>query len=162
MIIMGIDPGTHRLGYGAVHVAGSKLTAITYGCIEPKKDVLAGDRLLEIFDSITRLVSDIKPDSVAIEELFFAKNVTTGLHVAEARGVVILAARQAQVPIAEYKPNAIKSAVAGYGLAQKPQMQKMVQMLLGLKELPKPDDAADGLAIAICHAVLGRQAQLGR
>lgn len=160
MVILGIDPGTHRLGWGAIHVAGSKFTAIEYGCIEPGKDVLPGDRLLEIFTSVSKMITDIRPDSIAIEDLYFAKNVTTGLRVAEARGVVILAARQAGLPIAEYKPNAIKSAVAGFGLAQKPQMQKMVQMLLGLKELPKPDDAADGLAIAICHAVLGRNPQL--
>ncbi len=127
--------------------------SLAYGCVEPKNLVLAGDHLLVIFNEVTKIITEYKPDIMAIEELYFLQNVTTGLRVAEARGVAILAARQALIPIAEYKPNMIKSTVAGYGHATKPQMQKMVQIQLKLATLPKPDDAADGLAIAICHAI---------
>ncbi len=142
------------MGYGIIDSSGQTMVAVAYGCIEPPKASVAADRLLYLHAAISQLIVDYKPDTFAIEELYFMQNVTNGLKVAEARGVAILAARQANLAVAEYKPTRIKSVVSGYGHATKPQMQKMVQMLLKLKVLPKPDDAADGLAIAICHAVL--------
>mgnify|MGYP001572078506 CR=1 FL=1 len=117
---------------------------------------MPGDRLVEIDQVLTALIDQYRPDAVAIEELYFVQNVTTGLKVAEARGVLVLGVRRAHLPLAEYKPNLIKSTVTGYGLASKKQFQKMVQMLLKMPSLPTPDDAADGLAIAITHAALSR------
>ena len=160
MKILGLDPGTHRIGYGVIEVVGSNLQPTTYGCLETKPAVLLGDRLVEISDTLDTLIRDHQPDAIAIEELYFVQNVTTGLKVAEARGVLLLGARRARIPVAEYKPNLIKSTVAGYGLAGKQQVQRMVQLLLKLPSLPKPDDAADGLAIAITHAILSRNPNL--
>ena len=156
MRILGLDPGTHRIGYGLIDAQGQKMTAETYGCLETQAGIFPGDRLVEIDQLLASLIHQYRPEVVAIEELYFVQNVTTGLRVAEARGVLVLGSRRAGLPIAEYKPNLIKSTVTGYGLASKQQVQKMVQMLLNLPTLPKPDDAADGLAIAMCHAVLSR------
>lgn len=156
MRILGIDPGTHRLGYGVIDKQGSRLVAVTYGCLQTNRLATTAGRLQEIFKEVTNIVTKYSPDQIAIEELYFMQNVTTALRVAEARGVVLLAAVQAGLVIAEYKPNAIKAAVAGYGMASKQQIQKMVQLQLKLTVLPKPDDAADGLAVAMCHALVGR------
>ncbi len=157
---MGLDPGTHRLGWGVIAAQGSKTTLTAFGCIEPEVGLLSGDRLVAIHDQVTKLIKQYRPDGVAVEELHFVQNVTTGLKVAEARGVILLAIREAQLPVAEYKPNLIKAAVTGYGHADKRQIQKMVQMLFHLEKPPKPDDAADGLAVALCHALYSRNAKL--
>lgn len=154
--ILGIDPGTHRLGYGLIRASGLRIEMLTYGCIEPTGPLEPADRLVVLYDQLVALMKEHKPDQVAVEELYFVKNVTTALRVAEARGVILLAARQQLIHVAEYKPTAIKAAVTGHGQAPKQQMQRMVQLLLKLPTLPRPDDAADGLAIAICHSLLGR------
>lgn len=159
MRILGIDPGTHRLGYGLVVSERGATRADTYGCIEPAGSSLsAADRLLALHEELKSVLAACRPDEVAVEELYFARNVTTALRVAEARGVVLLTVRQAGLPVFEYKPNLIKSTVAGYGLAPKDQMGRMVKLLLKLSTIPKPDDAVDGLAVAICHAAHARLA----
>ncbi|MBZ0279660.1 MAG: crossover junction endodeoxyribonuclease RuvC [Anaerolineae bacterium] len=150
MISLGIDPGTATIGYGLVeeNQEGS-LHAIAYGVITTPAGMPMWERLKIIYDSITALIEKYQPDRAAVEELFFAKNVTTAITVAQGRGVILLALTNAGLPIAEYKPNNIKQSLVGYGGAQKPQMQEMVRILLNLNEIPRPDDAADGLAIAI-------------
>lgn len=150
--ILGIDPGTHRLGYGVIDAQGQKLTVVAFGCIEPEKAADPADRLVAIEQALLEVIERTEPGAAAIEELFFAKNVTTAFRVAEARGVAMLTCRRAGLSVAEYKPNIIKQTVTGYGSADKKQIQKMVQMLLKLDMIPKPDDAADGLAVAICAA----------
>lgn len=152
MLVMGIDPGTAIIGYGFVreHIDGS-LEAIKYGVITTKAGVPMPERLKIIYDSLLDLVEQYQPDRACVEELFFARNVTTALTVAQGRGVILLALVNMGIPIAEYKPNEIKQSVVGYGAAKKPQMQEMTRMLLGLEEIPRPDDAADALAIAITH-----------
>ncbi len=150
MISLGIDPGTATIGYGLVeeNQEGS-LHAIAYGVITTPAGMPMWERLKIIYDSVTALIEKYQPDRAAVEELFFAKNVTTAITVAQGRGVILLALTNAGLPIAEYKPNNIKQSLVGYGGAQKPQMQEMVRILLNLNEIPRPDDAADGLAIAI-------------
>jgi crossover junction endodeoxyribonuclease RuvC len=150
MITLGIDPGTATVGYGLVeeHDDGS-LQAIAYGVITTAPSLPMWERLKLIYDGITTLVEQYHPNRAAVEELFFAKNVTTAITVAQGRGVILLALTTANLPIAEYKPNNIKQSIAGYGGAPKPQMQEMVRMLLELDSIPRPDDAADALAIAI-------------
>lgn len=145
------------MGFGVIDVVGQKLMAVSYGCIEPVGTLSPAQRLVSLHDQLAQIMREWHPDVVSVEELYFVKNVTTGLRVAEARGVTLMTAAQAQLEVFEYKPNAIKSAVTGYGKAEKVQVQKMVKMLLGLEAIPRPDDAADGLAAAICHAVLGRR-----
>lgn len=161
MRILGIDPGTHRLGYGLVIADGARLSVGPYGCLEPKEFDTPADRLVALEVALQKVLSETKPDSVAIEELYFARNVTTALRVAEARGIALLVARKANLAVAEYKPNLVKSAVASYGLADKTQMGRMVQFLLQLSTVPKPDDAADALAVAICHAAHYRSQNWG-
>lgn len=160
MKILGLDPGTHRLGWGIIDTHGSQTDLVAFGCLEPGKNLLPADRLVVLYQQLTDLMSLHQPDVVAVEELYFVQNVTTGLRVAEVRGVILLAIRQALLPVAEYKPNLIKATVTGYGHADKRQVQKMVQLLLHLDKPPKPDDAADGLAIALCHAIHARNSKL--
>lgn len=150
MLVLGIDPGTATTGYGLVkeHSDGS-LQAVTYGVITTPAGRPMWERLNTIFDGIQTLVNTYQPDCCAVEEMFFAKNVTTALTVAQGRGVILLALVKAGIAIKEYKPNVIKQAVAGYGAAKKPQIQEMTRILLGLETVPQPDDAADALAIAI-------------
>lgn len=152
MITIGIDPGLGTTGYGIVQLTSTNAyQSIAYGAIlTPTKQPLAV-RLQVLFDSLTELLHQYQPDYAAVERLFFARNITTAITVGQARGVAMLALAQAGLDIAEYSPPEIKEAVTGYGNADKHQIQVMVQSLLGLKETPKPDDAADGLAIAICH-----------
>ncbi|MBX6394115.1 MAG: crossover junction endodeoxyribonuclease RuvC [Alicyclobacillaceae bacterium] len=151
MRVLGIDPGIGRLGYGFVRTAGNRLCAEEYGCLETPPGLPLADRLVMIYDKMRELLAGDRPDAVAVEQLFFYRNVTTAFAVGQARGVVLLAARQAGVPIAEYTPMQVKQAVTGYGSAEKGQIQRMVGILLGLGGPPRPDDAADALAIAICH-----------
>jgi crossover junction endodeoxyribonuclease RuvC len=147
--ILGIDPGTGRMGYGVIDVVGSKIKNIDYGCITTSSKMAMPDRLASIYKQVTEIIEKYQPDRVGVEKLFFAQNVTTAMSVGEARGVAVLAIAQAKVPFFEFTPLQVKQAVTGYGRAEKGQIQKMVQAILGLKELPKPDDAADALAIAI-------------
>ncbi len=150
MLVLGIDPGTARIGYGLVREApDGSLEAIQYDVITTPAAMPMPQRLESIHRDLSVIVNQFKPDRAGVEELFFAKNVTTAITVAQGRGVILLALAQAHLPIYEYKPNAIKQAVAGYGGAKKPQMQEMTRILLGLDAIPKPDDAADALAVAI-------------
>lgn len=152
MIILGIDPGTATTGFGVIEKQGSKLSFVDAGVIlTPPKDEMK-NRLKEIHEGLDELIKHYKPDCMAIELLYFATNVTTAISVGQSRGVVLLAAAEHDLPIGEYTPLQVKQAVTGYGKADKKQIQEMVKMMLGLDGIPKPDDAADGLAIAITHA----------
>lgn len=152
MRILGIDPGTAITGFGVISAKNQVLSFETAGVIRtpPKQDL--PDRLDTIYQEICQLIKETKPKALAIEKLYFARNVTTAISVSHARGVVMLAAQQAGLSIAEYTPLQVKQAITGYGRAEKLQIQTMVQKILQLKTLPKPDDAADALAVAICHS----------
>ena len=152
MIVLGIDPGTAATGYGIVERTGSKLRVIDYGCLETLSTQALPARLLEIHRAVTELIITHKPAHVGVERLFFNRNVQTAFAVGQARGVVLLAAAEHGLPVFEYGPHEVKLAVTGYGRADKMQVQRMVQMVLGMAKLPKPDDAADALAVAICVA----------
>lgn len=156
MRIIGIDPGTGILGFGVVEVHGSKLKLVTGGVITTPAHTPLDERLEEIFDELTAIIGDTKPDIMSIEKLFFAKNVTTAMSVSHARGVAMLTGRKAKLPIAEYTPMQIKQTLTGYGKADKKQVQEMVRLQLGLREVPRPDDAADALAAAITHYFMAR------
>jgi len=151
MIVIGIDPGVARLGYGVIKVDNGVATPLCYGCIQTKAGRRQAERLLAIYMEITALLTKYPPDFLAIEKLFFTKNVTSAMSVSEVRGVILLAAEQHNIPVEEYTPNQIKQAITGSGRADKEQMQEMIKRLLHLDEVPKPDDAADGLSIALCH-----------
>jgi crossover junction endodeoxyribonuclease RuvC len=150
MIILGIDPGIADTGWGIVEDKDGKLKCLGYGSIKTKAGLPTAERLMLIASELKKIINQFAPAAAAIEELFFAKNVKTAMVVGQARGVVILTLQQADLPTVEFKPAQVKQAVAAYGAAGKAQVQKMVQLILGLKELPKPDDAADALAVAIC------------
>jgi crossover junction endodeoxyribonuclease RuvC len=152
VIVLGIDPGTARLGYGVVSRVGSKLEMIDYGCLETINDRAPEQRLLFIHEGLSELIVKHRPDAVGVERLFFNKNVQTAMAVGQARGVVLLVAAQHGLPVFEYGPHEVKLAVTGYGRAPKDQVQRMVQLVLSMSQLPKPDDAADALAVAVCTA----------
>lgn len=152
MIILGIDPGYGTIGYGVIEKNGSKIVPIDYGVIQTPKDEGIAARLAMIYDTLNVLIKKFNPDEIAVEELFFNTNITTGIKVAQARGVILLSAIHACGRLYEYTPLMVKQALTGNGRADKKQIQYMVKMMLGLKSEPKPDDAADALAIAICHA----------
>jgi crossover junction endodeoxyribonuclease RuvC len=152
VIILGIDPGTAALGYGVVERTGGRLRAIDHGCLATSPDLPMPERLLAIHGLLDDLLSLHEPAIVAVERLFFSRNAQTAIAVGQARGVVLLAAAQHGKPVREATPNEVKSAIAGYGAADKEQVQRMVQLVLGMAELPRPDDAADALAIAVCIA----------
>jgi crossover junction endodeoxyribonuclease RuvC len=156
MRILGIDPGTGILGFGVIDVDGTKITMVDAGVITTPPHTPHDERLEDIFNGLTEIVKSTKPDAYSVEKLFFTKNVTTAMTVAEARGVALLVARQHNIPIAEYTPPQIKQTLTGYGKADKKQVQEMVRLQLGLKEVPKPDDCADALAAAITHAFMTR------
>lgn len=149
MRILGIDPGTGILGFGVIDIIKNKPVMVDGGVIRTPVKEDDAVRLLTIYDELTELIKMHKPDFMSVEKLFFARNVTTAMTVSQARGVVLLAAQKAGMPIYEYTPMQIKQAITGYGKADKKQMQEMVRVLLGLQEVPKPDDAADALAAAI-------------
>lgn len=151
MIAIGIDPGTARTGYGLVRESEEGLACVALGVIETPAGAPMPERLQTIYRQLRVLLTLHSPDSGAVEKLFFARNVTTALTVGQARGVAMLALADAGVAIAEYTPLEVKEAVAGYGRADKAQVQAMVRLLLGMTEVPHPDDAADALAVAICH-----------
>lgn len=151
MIIMGFDPGLAILGYGIVKKDGYNLNHIAHGVIETVSGMPLDRRLHILFDELQSLIDKYRPDSIAVEEMFFSKNVKTAISVAHARGIIILSASLKSIPLYEYTPLEVKQALTGYGRAQKLQMQQMVKILLGLELIPKPDDAADALAVSICH-----------
>jgi crossover junction endodeoxyribonuclease RuvC len=149
--IIGIDPGFGRVGYGVIERTGKRdWTVVDYGCIETAKGKKFVDRLIQIFDEINVLVKKHKPQRMAVEKLFFFRNVTTAIEVGQARGVILLSAVQNNLEVDEFTPLQVKQAVTGYGKAEKPQMQRMVSMVLGIKDKIKSDDAADALAVALC------------
>lgn len=163
MLVIGIDPGTTTTGYGLIQEKESgDLSLIDYGVILTSPDRPMPLRLLQLYLSLKELIELHRPESGAVEKLFFARNVSTALSVGQARGVALLALAQADIPLAEYTPLEIKQAVAGYGSADKHQVQQMVRALLGLVEIPQPDDAADALAIAICHLHSSKMRSLTR
>jgi crossover junction endodeoxyribonuclease RuvC len=150
MRVLGFDPGTATTGYGVVDGKGNRLTHVAHGIISTPAGDHFADRLKSIYAEACDLIEEYKPDAVAIEELFFTKNVTTGMAVAQARGVLALSAAQAGLPISEFSPREMKSAITGYGRADKRGVQDMIKVLLNLNAVPRPDDAADALGIAIC------------
>ncbi len=157
MRILGIDPGTGILGFGVIDVsAGGKLSMVTAGVITTPAHTPLEDRLVEIYDGLTEIIGETKPQVMSIEKLFFARNVTTAMSVSHARGVAMLAGSKGGLEISEYTPLQIKQTLTGYGKADKKQVQEMVKIQLGLKQIPRPDDAADALAAAITHSLMSR------
>lgn len=152
MIILGIDPGFAIVGFGILESEGGRQRLVRCGAITTPAGQPLPARLLQIEDDMARLLSAFRPQAMAVEELFFNNNVTTGIGVAQARGVILAETERAGVPIFEYSPSQVKQAVVGYGKAEKRQVMDMTKRLLGLKDVPKPDDAADAVAIALCHA----------
>lgn len=152
MKILGIDPGIGRTGWGVIETQGSKMKMVEFGCIETKPNSETPGRLFAIYEEIKDIIKEHRPEEAATEELFFNKNVKTALTVGQARGVIMLAVVKSDLPIKIYTPLQVKIALTGYGRAEKSQVGKMVQVILGLSKIPKPDDAADALAIALTHS----------
>jgi crossover junction endodeoxyribonuclease RuvC len=152
MIILGIDPGYAIVGFGVIEKNGAKLRPVQYGTIQTEASLDTGVRLKQIYEATQTIIDQYKPEIMAIEKLYFNRNVTTALTVGQARGVLMLAGVQQGLEVSEYTPLQVKQATVGYGKAEKKQVQEMVRVLLKLKDIPKPDDAADALAIAITHA----------
>jgi crossover junction endodeoxyribonuclease RuvC len=152
MIILGIDPGIARCGWGVINKEGSKIKFIDYGCIETDKELFPGERLEMIYNDLVKIIKEYKPVVAVVELLFFAKNTKTAMAVSQTRGVILLTLRQHRVLVQEFTPDQIKSAVTGSGRADKKQVQKMVKMILNLDHIPQPDDAADGLAAALTES----------
>ena len=152
MIILGIDPGVATIGFGLVRAERNRNQLLRYGVITTPPGIPLSNRLLQISNDMEELIHAFHPDEMAVEELFFTKNITTGIGVAHGRGVILLAAEKLGVPVFEYTPMQVKQAVVGYGKAEKRQVMLMTQRLLHMKEIPRPDDAADALALAICHS----------
>lgn len=151
MIVIGIDPGLATVGFGVLRTGKGVITPVSYGCIRTSAEKQPSGRLLEIYTEINALFEKYSPEVIAVERLFFNKNVTNAMGVSEARGVILLAASQKDTPVFEYTPLQVKQAITGSGRADKKQMQEMIKRLLNLDEIPRPDDAADGLSIALCH-----------
>ena len=158
MVILGVDPGYAIVGWGAVCYERGRYRPLAFGAITTEAHTPFNSRLLQIYRDTVTILEKLKPDAIAIEKLYFTSNKTTAVQVCEARGVILLAAEQAGVTVFEYTPLQVKCAVAGYGKAEKPQVMEMTRRLLRLKETPHPDDTADALAIAICHAQSGASA----
>ena len=152
MLILGIDPGYAIVGFGVLESAGGRQRLVRCGAINTPADMALPARLLQIARDMETLIGQFHPQAMAIEELFFNHNVTTGIGVAQARGVILMTAEKLSVPVYEYNPSQVKQAVVGYGKAEKRQVMDMTKRLLGLSSVPKPDDAADAVAIALCHA----------
>lgn len=151
MLTLGIDPGTATTGFGLVSQEGGKLLHVKHGCIVTSPKETSQGRLARIYGELKKLILEYKPNVIAVERLFFGQNTKTAMAVGQARGIVLLAAAEGKVPVSEYTPLEVKLALTGYGKAEKRQIQQMVRVLLRLAEAPKPDDAADALAVAICH-----------
>jgi len=152
VLVLGVDPGTATTGYGIIEVKGYQYKMVDYGCIKTSPRCAVPQRLQKLYQQVVRLLNAYRPAVVAVEELFFNKNVRTALAVGQARGVVLLAAASQDIQVVEYTPLQVKQGVVGYGRASKRQVQEMVKILLKLDKVPRPDDAADALAIAICCA----------
>jgi len=153
---MGVDPGVARLGYAFIEIKKKegKLKAIDYGCITTAPGLSNGERLKILNNELNKMIKKYKPTILAIEKLYFFKNLKTAMPVSQAKGVILLTAAKKNIPVYEFTPLQVKMAVVGYGKAEKKQVQKMIRLILHLKELPRPDDAADALAIAVCYAIL--------
>ncbi|MFV0413730.1 MAG: crossover junction endodeoxyribonuclease RuvC [Oscillospiraceae bacterium] len=162
MRVLGLDPGYAIVGYGLVEGEGQNLAPVTFGAITTEAHTAFEDRLVEIYTDMQEILATFQPQVMAIESLFYTSNQKTVIAVAEARGVILLAAKQAAVPVFEYTPLQVKQSVAGYGKATKRQVQEMTRRLLQLKAVPKPDDAADALALAICHLHSARSLRFGK
>ena len=158
MVILGVDPGYAIIGWGAVRYERARFAPLCFGAVTTEAGLPFNRRLQQIYDDTVTLLQKVRPDAIAIEKLYFTNNKTTAVQVCEARGVILLAAEQQGVAVYEYTPLQVKSAVTGYGKAEKPQVMEMTRRLLGLKEVPRPDDTADALAVAICHAQSGASA----
>lgn len=156
MVILGIDPGTAICGYGVVKKENYRFSLVDYGAVNTPAGMPLEERLVRIYDGISELINRYQPQEMAVEELFFNNNAKTALSVGHARGVVLLAGAHCNVPIFEYTPLQVKQGIVGYGRADKQQVQYMVKTMLNMREIPKPDDAADALAIAICHGQCNR------
>lgn len=156
MVIMGIDPGIALSGYGLIFSEGEKVKVLDFGVIKTESYLSTAERLKVIYEGYLALIQEYNPEAIAIEELFFNKNAKTAIAVGQARGVAMLAAASKNIDVYEYTPLEVKQAIVGYGRAKKFQIQEMVRVLLQLREIPKPDDAADALAVALCHANLMR------
>lgn len=154
MRILGIDPGTGRLGFGVIDADVGKLRLVDAGVITTPAHTPQAERLEDIYSSLNEIIKSTKPEVMSIEKLFFIRNITTAMTVSEARGVSLLVGKQSGLKIAEYTPLQIKSTLTGYGKADKKQVQEMVRLNLGLRDIPKPDDAADALAAAITHSLM--------
>ncbi len=152
MRILGVDPGYAIVGVGVIDYEGNHFKTVEYGAITTDAGEDMFDRLKYIYDELSAIIEKVHPDAMAIEELFFYNNQKTAINVAQARGVLVLAAKNHNIPIFEYTPLQVKQAVVGYGRAEKNQVQQMTKTILGLSKVPKPDDTADALAIAVCHA----------
>ena len=152
MRILGIDPGVATIGFGLVEADRGRQRLLQFGVITTPPGIPLSSRLWQISEDMSSLLTQLKPDEAAVEELFFTKNITTGIAVAHGRGVLLLELEKAGIPVYEYTPMQVKQAVAGYGKAEKRQVMLMTQRLLKMKEIPRPDDAADALALALCHA----------
>ncbi len=152
MIVIGIDPGLARMGYGVIEVTRGEVRAVSYGCIETSgKDLCPSKRLVQLYTGVETLFEKYPPAHLSLEKLFFTRNITSAMGVSEARGVILLAAELRNIPVTEYTPNQVKQAITGSGRADKRQVQEMIKRLLRLSEIPTPDDAADALSIALCH-----------
>lgn len=160
MRILGIDPGIGRCGWGIIEFQNQKLKVLSFGCIETSSKTAIPQRLKEVHEQITTIIKQYSPDFLAIEELFFNTNAKTAFIVGQARGVILLAASEQNLPIAIYTPLQVKMALTGYGRAEKEQIGKMVKTLLVLKEIPKPDDTADALAVALAHAFSAKMTKI--
>ena len=152
MVILGIDPGYAIVGYGVINHVSNRFSVIEYGAVLTEAHTKFTDRLAKIYSEIDTIIKNTKPDALSIEKLFFNTNTTTAIDVAQARGVILLAAKVNNIPVYEYTPLQVKSAVTGYGRCEKKQVMEMVKTLLKLEKIPKPDDTADALALAVCHA----------
>ena len=155
MIVMGIDPGIAKLGYAFIEIKkkGGKLKTIDYGCIITDSNLFAGERLKKINNELNKLIKKYKPNILAVENIYFFKNLKTAMPVSQAKGVILLTAAKKKIPVYEITPLQMKMAITGYGKAEKKQVQEMLKVLLNLKEAPKSDDAADALGIALCYAI---------
>lgn len=162
MIIMGIDPGFAITGYGIVKYEGNKFSIMDYGAILTKATTPFAERLLHIDNRLTEIIMSARPDSISVEELFFNKNIKTAIMAAHGRGIALCAAARSGAEVFEYTPLQVKQSVVGYGRAEKAQVQQMVKVILNLKEVPKPDDVADALAVAICHGHSHKMESLGK
>jgi crossover junction endodeoxyribonuclease RuvC len=163
LLILGIDPGIAITGYGLIEVKGHKFAPVDYGCIRTSAQQEENQRLLLLHEQLSAVIVRYKPSVLAVEELFFSRNTRTAMAVGQARGVILLTAAEYGLDVVEYTPLEVKQGIVGYGRADKKQVQEMVKVLLNLAEVPRPDDAADALAVAICHAhILPLAGRLGR